>query len=93
MEIEQALYRIMQEALSNVARHSSAINVEVLLDYSARAVTLTIMDDGSGFDRHSHHDGMGLQSMCERAKALNGNCTIESQPGRGTRVSVSFPIS
>jgi NarL family two-component system sensor histidine kinase LiaS len=93
LEIEQTLYRIMQETLANVARHSSASSVDVLLSYDTDAVTLTIADDGCGFDTSRQHDGMGLRSMRERAESLNGDFVVESSPGQGTRISVTFPIS
>lgn len=93
LEIEQTLYRIMQEALANVARHSSASSVDVLLSYDTDAVRLTITDDGCGFDTSRQHDGMGLRSMGERTASLNGDFAVESTPGQGTRISVTFHIS
>lgn len=91
LEIKQAIYRIMQEALANVARHSSAENVVVGLEFQNNTTQLSIADDGSGFDTQGHYDGMGLESMCERAQSLNGDLSIESEEGQGTRVSVTFP--
>jgi signal transduction histidine kinase len=91
LEITQTLYRIMQEALANVARHSSASSTGVWLNYGTDAVTLTITDDGCGFDIGEQHDGMGLHSMRERAESLGGDFVIESTPGQGTRVSLTFP--
>jgi GAF domain-containing protein/anti-sigma regulatory factor (Ser/Thr protein kinase) len=93
LEVEQTLYRIMQEALANVARHSSAGRVDVALSYDTDAVTLTITDDGCGFDTSKQYDGMGLRSMGERTASLNGDFAVESSPGQGTRVSVTFRIS
>jgi len=93
LEIEQTLYRIMQEALANVARHSSASSVDVLLSYDTDAVRLTITDDGCGFDTSRQHDGMGLRSMGERTASLNGDFAVESSPGQGTAISVTFRIS
>jgi len=91
LEIEAALYRIVQEALSNIARHSSASSADVSLVYGSDAVTLTISDDGSGFDINEKHSGMGLHSMYERAESLGGDFIIESVLGDGTRLSVTLP--
>jgi GAF domain-containing protein len=93
LEIEQTLYRIMQEALANIARHSSASRVDLLLSYDTDAVRLTIADDGCGFDTGRQYDGMGLRSMGERSASLNGDFAVESSPGCGTRVSVTFRTS
>jgi len=92
LEIEAALYRIVQEALSNIARHSSASSANVSLTYNSDTVTLTIADDGTGFDINEKHNGMGLHSMNERAESLNGEFCIESEYEHGTRISVTFPI-
>ena len=92
LEIKHAIYRIMQEALANVARHSSAGGVEVTLNIQADSVVFTIVDDGMGFDTQKQYAGMGLDSMRERAETLNGRFDIESNPGHGTKVCVTFPI-
>jgi len=92
LESEQTLYRIAQEALANVARHSTANHVDLLLRYEDGVVTMEIVDDGHGFDPHGEHAGIGLLSMCERAEALNGAVVIESAPGRGTHISVTLPV-
>jgi len=92
LEGEQTLYRIAQEALANVARHSAANHVDLLLSYEAGVVTMEIADDGHGFDPRGEHTGMGLVSMRERAEALNGDVVIESEPGRGTHISVTLPV-
>ncbi len=92
LEIKQAIYRIMQESLANVARHSSAENVEVALLYRDQEVEFSVRDDGVGFDPLEQHDGMGLDSMRERAEGLGGAFSIESEAGLGTKVRVTFPI-
>jgi signal transduction histidine kinase len=93
LEAKQTLFRVLQEALANVARHSAAQSVDVALSYSEDAVLLTIMDDGRGFDTSAQHDGMGLTSMWERAESLKGEFTVESEPGEGTRITVTLPMS
>ena len=61
LEIKQAIYRITQEALANVARHSSADNVEIALYFLENRVEFSVSDDGSGFDAQEQHAGMGLE--------------------------------
>lgn len=92
LEIKQTLYRIMQEALANIARHSAASSAGVSLNYDTTAATLTITDDGCGFDTDEQHDGMGLYSMRERAESLNGAFTIESKPGQGAKICVTLGL-
>ncbi len=92
LESEQTLYRIAQEALANVARHSAASHVDLLLRDEGGVVRMEITDDGCGFDPRGEHAGMGLVSMRERAEALNGDVVIESEPGRGTHISVTLPV-
>jgi signal transduction histidine kinase len=92
LEVKQALFRILQESLANVARHSSAERVEVLL-YVDEDIHLIVKDDGHGFDMRVEHGGMGLQSMRERAESLAGSFTVDSMPGEGTRVSLTFPVN
>ncbi|HZU70642.1 MAG TPA: sensor histidine kinase [Ktedonobacteraceae bacterium] len=85
--VEEALFRVAQEALSNVARHSQATSVQVRLVNEADRVTLSIIDNGQGFDATAaERKGIGLFSMQERMQALDGDVKIESQPGKGTRV-------
>jgi two-component system, NarL family, sensor histidine kinase LiaS len=92
LEVEQALFRVAQEALANVAKHSGAKNVEVDLIYSADALTLRVADDGRGFDPASPHEGFGLQSMHERLVRLGGRLKVESAPGRDTRIECVCPL-
>ncbi len=91
LAITQTLYRIVQEALANVARHSAATSVGVVLSYGPDSVTLTITDDGRGFDTREQQGGMGLQSMRERAESLDGHFAVESAPGQGTTICVTLP--
>lgn len=97
-QIEIALYRIMQEALTNVVKHARARNVSVLLEYRGQVVVAVVEDDGQGFDvdatRHSREDGKGLGmiGMEERVSLLGGTVTVESKPGMGTTVVVEIPL-
>jgi len=92
LEIEQTIFRIIQEALANVARHSEASRVEIRLVYTQREITCTIIDNGCGFDPAKIHTGYGLRSMDERANALGGNLAITSVLGKGTTVALAFPL-
>lgn len=85
--VEEALFRVAQEALSNVARHSHATDVQVQLANNSDQVALSLADNGRGFDAAtSDRKGVGFLSMRERMQALGGDVEIESQPGKGTCV-------
>jgi signal transduction histidine kinase len=86
------LFRIAQEALQNVVKHSGARNASVRLTGSAGSLQLDISDPGSGFDMSKLGDGMGLLSMRERVNFLGGGITIWSKPGMGTRITVQIPV-
>jgi two-component system, NarL family, sensor histidine kinase LiaS len=93
LEVEQALFRVAQEALANVARHSGAKSVEVDLVYDPDRLMLRVTDDGRGFDpKKNTGDGFGLQSMSERVATLGGYVDVESAPGKGTRVVCACPL-
>lgn len=93
-EIEQTLFRIAQEALSNIVRHSQATNVKVELAYDPQSVSLTVSDNGKGFDlAEVEGRGIGLRSMRERIEALGGVFKVESSYGRGTRLIVRVQIN
>jgi PAS domain S-box-containing protein len=88
------LYRITQEALHNVARHSRALHAAVRLAYEGDDVSLQIADSGVGFEmRRDGHTGLGLVSMRERVGILNGQLSIHSAPGRGTRITAQIPLT
>ncbi|OGV73870.1 MAG: hypothetical protein A3K18_17265 [Lentisphaerae bacterium RIFOXYA12_64_32] len=96
-ETETALFRIVQEALLNVAKHAQATQVTVALETTPNGLRLTVADNGAGFDadptcRHPRADGQGwgLMTMSERALAVGAELRIESQPGKGTRVIVEI---
>ncbi len=87
ISVEEALFRVAQEALANVARHSKATLVQMILTTTDETVTLSITDNGQGFDTtRQGYLGVGLLSMQERMKALGGDVQVESTPGKGTRV-------
>ncbi len=86
LTVEEALFRVVQESLSNVARHSKATLVQMKLSMTDDIVTLIIDDNGQGFDSMQQEHGVGLLSMQERMKALGGDVRVESSPGKGTHV-------
>ncbi|GAC1315965.1 MAG: HAMP domain-containing sensor histidine kinase [Thermoleophilaceae bacterium] len=88
---EIAVYRVAQEALANVARHSRAERVDVQLDASSSGVALTVTDDGRGFDPLDRGRGLGLGGMAERARLVGGELSIQSRPGVGTELSLRVP--
>ncbi|MBI5652438.1 MAG: sensor histidine kinase [Chloroflexi bacterium] len=92
-EMEIALYRIAQEALTNVARHARAQSAQVLLTQRAGSLSVLIWDNGIGFEpgAASLKNRMGLVGMRERAEMLGGRFTVESQIGTGTTVRVEVP--
>jgi ligand-binding sensor domain-containing protein/signal transduction histidine kinase len=92
LETEQALYRITQESLANVARHSHASQVSIALSYNDETVEMLISDNGSGFNLDQKPAGVGLRTMQERAIMIGGSLKIESTPGDGTRIRVCAPI-
>jgi signal transduction histidine kinase len=93
-EVATCLYRVAQESLQNVAKHSGAKNVSLRLGFKKRAVVLTIRDDGIGFDPKAvkGHGGIGLISMKERAHSVNGKLTLTAQLGHGAQITLEIPI-
>jgi signal transduction histidine kinase len=95
-EAALCLYRIAQEALANVVKHSGAQHARVELSGGAGSISLRIVDDGAGFDpdlTHAKGGGLGLVSMRERVFSLGGELGIDSRPSGGTRVLVRIPLS
>jgi signal transduction histidine kinase len=97
-DIELALYRTVQEALTNVARHAHAAHVRIAVHRTDRRVNLSIEDDGTGFDavaasQPGPRRGLGLLGMQERVHQFGGDMVIESAAGRGTKLSVSVPLT
>jgi two-component system sensor histidine kinase UhpB len=89
---EIAVFRIAQEALANVARHAGASRVQVDFRAGDGGLSLTVSDDGRGFEPgRPNGRGLGLGGMAERARLVGGELTIESQPGGGTELSLRVP--
>ena len=97
-DVETTVFRIAQEALTNVTRHAAADSVTICLTFAPESVTLQVADNGRGFDPDAalagHHDAppaWGLMGMQERAGLVGGTSRISSQPGQGTTVEVVVP--
>ncbi len=91
-DVETALYRIVQEALTNIVKHAQANSVSIVLTRNARAVTALIEDDGRGFTPDGGGEGLGLLGMSERLALLGGKLKTESSPGAGTTIVAEVPL-
>lgn len=97
-EVEIAVFRIVQEAVTNIASHAQAESAYISLEFKEKSVSIQVEDDGIGFDfsqgfsSASVGHGAGLLGMRERAELLGGTLTINTEPGGGTRVSVEIPV-
>jgi signal transduction histidine kinase len=90
--VTDAIFRVAQEALSNVARHARASHVRVTLERTGRQLQLVVKDDGSGFDQARAAHGSGLANMRARAAEYEGRLEVVSTPGAGTRLSLAIPV-
>jgi signal transduction histidine kinase len=92
--LEVSVYRVVQEAITNVVRHAKAHRVSVVLLRTRRDVTVLVEDDGCGFDPAalSGKTRLGLTGMRERATLFGGVCTVDSEPGRGTTIRIKIPL-
>jgi len=89
---DETIFRIAQEALSNIARHARATAVSLQLTTTTDTLTLTIHDDGQGFDPSAPRNGMGVDNMTRRAEQIGGNLTIESRKGSGCTIQAAIPL-
>jgi PAS domain S-box-containing protein len=91
-EVHLAVYRILQEHLTNVLKHAGAGNVTVTLDSTKARIHLRVADNGKGFDPSVKHNGIGVANMITRAESLNGSLSIRSAPGEGCELDVRIPL-
>jgi signal transduction histidine kinase len=97
-ETELLLFRIVQEALRNIAKHANATRAAVEIKFDENKITVTISDDGRGFEPPENLGALtptgklGLAGMQERVQLLGGTLNLESRPGKGTRISVETPV-
>jgi signal transduction histidine kinase len=92
-DVSLCLYRVAQESLRNIGKHAAAVRVRVTLKGDNEEIALLIEDFGDGFDIEEARGkgGLGLVSMDERVRLVNGTFSIQSEPGTGTRVEVRVP--
>jgi two-component system, NarL family, sensor histidine kinase DevS len=92
-ELETVVYRLVQEALNNVVKHSGAGRAQLQIGATAESLVLLVADDGDGFDLNQSHSGFGLSGMRERVELAGGELQIVSSSGHGTRVMASVPLA
>jgi signal transduction histidine kinase len=90
-DIESTVYRLVQESLTNIAKHARAERVDVQLGETDDWVTVLVRDDGQGFDTAAKSEGFGLLGMRERVNLVGGDLDIESVPGEGTAIHARMP--
>ncbi|MEZ4702714.1 MAG: two-component regulator propeller domain-containing protein [Rhodothermales bacterium] len=93
MEKRQHIYMIAKEAMHNAMKHADAGRVDVAVAYEAGVLTVTVADDGSGFDTDVQRAGYGMGHMDDRTRAIGGTLKVESAPGAGTRIELSVSIT
>jgi signal transduction histidine kinase len=92
LEVRTVVYRVVQEALTNICKHAAASEVSIRLEGTAVELHLMVQDNGHGFAPEQNTTGFGLQGMHERAIAIGGQLTILSQPGQGCYIAATFPL-
>jgi len=91
-DVETTMYRIVQEALTNISKHADATRISIVLTRTEHTVVLVVEDDGDGFDPSDETAGLGLAGMRERLTLLGGRLTVEASPGTGTTVAAEVPL-
>ncbi len=91
-QIEETIYRIVQEALTNIAKYAQATEVEIKLKVMETKVYLSVQDNGKGFELSQSKTGYGLQGMQERINTVEGCLQIQTAPGAGCRILVEIPV-
>jgi signal transduction histidine kinase len=91
-DLKTCIYRVVQEALHNCARHACARSVRIQVAQESTRIHLSVIDDGQGFDS-AHTRGLGLLGMEERVTHLGGRFHLQSEPGRGTRLRIEIPLA
>jgi len=91
-QVVKTLYRIVQEALTNIRKHAQATEIQIQISAISDCASLAVKDNGRGFSLHQEKTGFGLQGMQERVAALSGQCQIESKPGSGCCITIELPL-
>jgi len=92
MEVRRNIYLIFKEALNNIAKHSSASQVDMDVELKEKSIRIGIRDNGRGFDNRSPSPGNGLQNLCSRAEEIGGHLQIDTRPGQGTGIYLQCPL-
>ncbi|MCR6722055.1 MAG: ATP-binding protein [Chitinophagaceae bacterium] len=92
--VETVLYRVIQECVNNVIKHSGASTLDISITRDADGISATVEDNGKGFDSNdkSKFDGIGLKNILTRIEYLKGTVDFDSAPGRGTLVAIHVPL-
>jgi len=90
--IAAMLYRVVQEALTNICKHAAATTVQIQLESLPEHLQLQVIDDGRGFNLNEHQTGFGLVGMAERVEAMHGKLQIDTAPEKGCRICVTVPL-
>ncbi|WP_315819205.1 sensor histidine kinase [Paraflavitalea speifideaquila] len=91
-QLKMTLFRIIQEQLNNILTHAQPKNISISLRQSGKVVSLCVEDDGKGFDVQHKRMGIGITNIINRAEIFNGQVNIQSSPGNGCRLQVSFSM-
>ena len=91
--IKGALFRVAQEQLTNIVKHAGASEIEMHLSVKARKISMTIQDNGVGFDIQQKRKGIGFTNIYNRVESYNGIAHITSMPGKGCILSLSIPLT
>lgn len=97
-EYEISLYRIIQESINNIVKHSQASEALIVIDRTGENLTVTIKDDGKGFEDNpetsifNRRAGLGVANIDERVRLLGGTLEIDSRPGRGVTLKITLPV-
>ncbi|GAA3629987.1 sensor histidine kinase [Flavivirga jejuensis] len=92
-KIEIVFFRILQEFFSNTIKHAKATHLDIILDYQTDMLTIIAKDNGLGFDlNEQNHSGIGLSNIKNRAKLVNANATILSEPNKGTELTITYKL-
>lgn len=91
-KLKLSIYRIVQESLNNTIKHAAAANVYINVTQKKHSIILTFKDDGIGFNIHQKNDGVGLQNIAARAQLHNGEMQLDTLPGEGYKLVITFPF-
>jgi two-component system sensor histidine kinase UhpB len=90
-EFKLNIYRVIQEQVNNILKHADAKNVHIIIDDQDGVISIEVRDDGKGFDLNKRRKGIGISNLINRIESFNGEVTIQSEIGKGSRISVRIP--